>query len=639
MAYTTSTNMPLKMPTPGTREPAQISLINDNMLTVDGHDHTSGKGVPVSKLRSGLAANRPAPSAAGQVYFSTDTGAFSVDNGTAWVDFLTAGGAFTVTGWTLVNPTVRNAISFGAQPSGALDTVLTRNAPGVLDLTSSAGSTKAWMTFRASGAVGSARFGQPTNLEGAPAQATVATWIASNADYDGTNWNRDATASPASIIQLGSNADTVGAGCFGLYSVRAGTGAITWQPRLSVTNVGTLSLTPDSGSPSLLANSPAGIGSNPPSNLNSGVAQLAMGSLGMLWSNGGLWGTADPAGTTAALVHNGQYVAGGIATIAAGRYTLLQVGQNGYLTVYGSASVAANTVTAALSRLQVGPPGSTTMTLYSDPNTAALYTMSFNTTVGAGIVPQIMLSRNTASTHTQFIHFQNSIGQDVLIGRRANSDDFVVAAFDGATLTNRLTVVPSTGSVFINPLGGQPDLSLANGTVQNNTAGSNLIMNAGFNNVGIAHANAVHYWFVNGAFYPAADNAFALGQPSTRWNVVYAATGTINTSVAEAKTDFSLLDPAACADAVLGTDWLSFTYLPPEMQEGGDPEEHAKRVAESAHHRKQNGYALGHPTHKTHDLFGLGDRQTKNNGSDLGIVACALQAALQRIAALEAKNA
>jgi hypothetical protein len=51
-----------------------------------------------------------------------------------------------------------------------------------------------------------------------------------------------------------------------------------------------------------------------------------------------------------------------------------------------------------------------------------------------------------------------------------------------------------------------------------------------------------------GALRPVTDNAYTLGSASARWSTVYAATGTINTSDANTKTDI--------ADATLGADFI-----------------------------------------------------------------------------------
>ena len=96
MAYTDTTNIVLHMPIPGTSEPAAISLLNENCVQLDAHDHTAvaGRGIAVGRLRSGLAAAIPAAGAAGSVYFARDTGLFYIDNGTQWVQLHTdPGGA------------------------------------------------------------------------------------------------------------------------------------------------------------------------------------------------------------------------------------------------------------------------------------------------------------------------------------------------------------------------------------------------------------------------------------------------------------------------------------------------------------------------------------------------------------------
>jgi hypothetical protein len=47
-----------------------------------------------------------------------------------------------------------------------------------------------------------------------------------------------------------------------------------------------------------------------------------------------------------------------------------------------------------------------------------------------------------------------------------------------------------------------------------------------------------------GAFYPQTDNATSIGYGSFRWSVIYAASGTINTSDAKTKTNIAELDEA-----------------------------------------------------------------------------------------------
>lgn len=52
-----------------------------------------------------------------------------------------------------------------------------------------------------------------------------------------------------------------------------------------------------------------------------------------------------------------------------------------------------------------------------------------------------------------------------------------------------------------------------------------------------------------GNYYPGSDNAQSLGLSSNRWSVVYAGTGTINTSALEAKTNIREVESAEIATA------------------------------------------------------------------------------------------
>jgi hypothetical protein len=60
-----------------------------------------------------------------------------------------------------------------------------------------------------------------------------------------------------------------------------------------------------------------------------------------------------------------------------------------------------------------------------------------------------------------------------------------------------------------------------------------------------------------GNFRPGADNAYSLGEPSFRWSVVYAATGTINTSDERAKLDFA---PTLGLDFITALEPVSYRY-------------------------------------------------------------------------------
>jgi hypothetical protein len=153
--------------------------------------------------------------------------------------------------------------------------------------------------------------------------------------------------------------------------------------------------------------------------------------------------------------------------------------------------------------------------------------------------------------------------------------------------------------------------------------------------------------------FTEVDNTAYLGYPSSRWIGGYIVNPMTVGSSLDLKENIAPLDPDACVASVLVTDWISYDYKPhnkaPHGVEDDDPERdakieahdaaYAKSVEETAFSRSQKGYVLNSPDHKVGDLFGLSDRMSRSDGADIGVLGCALQQALQRIAALEAKNA
>jgi hypothetical protein len=216
-----------------------------------------------------------------------------------------------------------------------------------------------------------------------------------------------------------------------------------------------------------------------------------------------------------------------------------------------------------------------------------------------------------------------------------------------ATLKNRASINAS-GTLTLTPDAGATALTLdAEGTID---AGNNLHLRGGAAvSFRIGSTDTVTLYPAAGGLYPVTDNAISCGRSGGRWTTVWAANGTIQTSSVEGKRDITPLDPGACRQAVLGTDWCAFAYLdpvwePPQgevTQEQGQAawDRYLQMLGTTAAARRQNGYVLGSPEHRTHDLFGLADRKSKNNGSDLAIVACALQQALRDIEALKAQLA
>jgi len=182
----------------------------------------------------------------------------------------------------------------------------------------------------------------------------------------------------------------------------------------------------------------------------------------------------------------------------------------------------------------------------------------------------------------------------------------------------------------------------------NPSAVGNLFIQTG---IGGGYAGSVYFNAAGGMVASQADGGNNLGGASNRWGQIYSVVATISTSHVSLKQDFAPLDPAACVQAVLDTDWLSFEYKPkpwvePDIQ-ADDPERDAKvasyrdlyaqEVIDSKPGRQQKGYVLGSDEYTTADLFGQADRYSASTHADLAVVACALQEVLHRLAVVEGK--
>ena len=537
MAYTDTSYMPLHMPTPGTREPAAISLLNQNCVVIAAHDHSTGKGIPVSVLRSGIASSRPAASLAGQVYFATDSGLMSVDNGTAWVDFMTTTGQVNLT-----DPIIRDTLQFGAKPNGAVDYTVTRVSATGLQFSGNVGVGVAPAAWRSGLSVIQVRAAS-LRSEGVNAHLAYNTVETTTNGY--TSIVND-VAIQAKLHNAGFQIDTappVGVGA-----------AQTFTTRLQVAPTGStrIDVITSATEPLVLARSDA-------------ANYLA-------------------------------YV--GIERAGVGKWHLGTGPGDEFIVYSGDMSK---------SRVMLHPGGQVTITADSGQSSLAL---------------------TSAATPTLWYHLVSA------------SDYQIVQSGVGPR-----TAIGTNGTLTISPNGGAPAIKQS----------TTLIL---------ASDQHVQLNLGTGMFLlPGADNAFGCGHPTLRWNVVYAVAPAINTSHVSLKEHFSPLDPAACVDAVLGTDWLSFDYkqsapdagppaaspVPPEET----PEATAARKAQDATNlrlyedgkkgadiaRHQKGYVLGSPDYRTADLFGQADRFSASTHADLAVVACALQSALERIAALEAKSA
>lgn len=85
------------------------------------------------------------------------------------------------------------------------------------------------------------------------------------------------------------------------------------------------------------------------------------------------------------------------------------------------------------------------------------------------------------------------------------------------------------------------------------------------------------------SIYPFADNAMSLGLSSNRMSVIYAATGTINTSDATEKTDVRMLtDQEVAASKALGKEIGIYKWLASIQEKGADARDHVGMTVQRA---------------------------------------------------------
>jgi hypothetical protein len=198
-----------------------------------------------------------------------------------------------------------------------------------------------------------------------------------------------------------------------------------------------------------------------------------------------------------------------------------------------------------------------------------------------------------------------------------------------------------TGTLTLSPDGGQAAIR---------SATNNLDLGAGGSGVGVVylrpHQDMSSNWAVQAnnawGFGPTLDNQAYCGHPSTRWVLVAAVAGAINTSSRDAKEGITPLDPARAMQAVRDTPAVTFDYVAPrrgpewyDLPE--DPEQAeavlqqrltaAPLVAAALH---QHGFIA----EDCDPLFLVGEGQT-SPGSSIGVLLAALQQLDQRVQSLE----
>jgi hypothetical protein len=527
LLLTTTPKLGLKLP--ALDDPALITDINDNMVILDDSVTATQAVTLTNKTLDAPIINNPTITGwtNAQHTHLNAAGAGPLDGAAIVSGTIGTGYLLRESGPALTDPLVRDTISWGAEPSGAADTTLQRAAPGRLRLVGSGTGASAVAMYEARfGGTGApsttvARLGQP---------AVDGIWMSFNATFDGTAWHPDDVTKAARHFVLGLTD-------FQWYDA-VGADPLVWRQRMALDGNGTLTVTPLGGQPGLTVGPGGqgyiGVGQADMVGWNGAITAIGLGGLGSFFANTVAPGV-DPSGSATAMMHNGKYVGGGIAASGTGRVALLQIGQNGLLRYYNSASTTAGVLASLVERLNVN--GSGTLTLTPDAGQAALVARS---TAG-------LLLQDDAPTHSW-------------IWAPINTGTTLRLRYDA---TDRLTIGP-TGTLTLTPDAATVALSAAGNGVQTDrvTATGSLRLAAGA-------AGAVYVNCPNGYFHPEVDNANYVGAPGARWIAVYAVNGTIQTSDPAQKVGAAPVDPAAALADVLGAAIIEYDLPAPTAD---DPE-------------------------------------------------------------------
>lgn len=571
-ALTMAITPKLGLKQPALDDPALVTDLNDNMTILDNAVTATSVATLTNKTLTAPIITNPTitgwtnaqhshldAAGAGQL----DGGAIvSGDIGTGFVvretyvqDYLNAGP-------DLVDATVRDTLWWGPIGAGVEDTSLKRTAARVLQTNSqlviapdggtithyglSVAFPKALTAYRATSSTGSARVGQMVG-------PSPNLWLTSNADYNGTAWNRDDVAKFAYHLSLGTPDPALGSVGFSLLAAAPGANPITaWQNRLQVNNQGDFVFTADS------------------------PTQTVINALGVVRVQG----------------NNVQIGPAGNNPSMGGRV------------IYNNDSGALHWSTGLLAT-----PGNRDFSIYDFVRGAQVFRI--NATDGAISVVPINQSTAAITASGNIIAQAENTGVAVRLGSAYSR----AGVYSGSYMD-----VTAEGAVTVKSLSGGIGLTTA--------AGGNIVVTS------------------SGTYlHPTPDGGVYLGHPSYRYQTIYVVAAPVVGSSLDLKEDISPLDAEACVASVLATDWVDYAYkapAPPDRGEGVEDKDwdaqmqaYQDMLVETAAGRRQKGYILDSPDHAVGDQFGLPDRKNRSDGADLAVVACALQQALKRVAALE----
>jgi len=347
-------------------------------------------------------------------------------------------------------------------------------------------------------------------------------------------------------------------------------GAVTWGPGGAAGTDTTLQRT---GAGALRVDTHLAVGASLPASLSANYPRVQAG-IGAFFSG--------HASLPQASLSSNSYVTTGDVnrSITNAPGIQLSLGQDGYVRIYNCPAVPPGTDQTMTARLYLGPLG------------------EFQVVPDAGSGG---IRMQPAFTNQYWLSCEKTDGRMVYNTGASGYHQFAFGAFAAGAVKMQLA---ATGTLTMTTDANQASLVCIEG-------GTNYLQIQRWPTdtvSGLVNANAGHLALRAGSQYvvPYSDNFYNMGHPSIRWSVLYAVTGTINTSSVKYKDPLGDLDPAVALAAVLRTPARRFKYKGTE--------------------RVQSGYYL----EEADPLFTIGpDEASPSN--DTGILLGAIQALCARL--------
>lgn len=217
----------------------------------------------------------------------------------------------------------------------------------------------------------------------------------------------------------------------------------------------------------------------------------------------------------------------------------------------------------------------------------ATATQSYQASNNVGIGQEVLQANGNGHSNTaigssaMYVNISGTrnaaMGWGALFSNSSGSSNVAIGYAAGRYLADGTTPLSSCNmSIYI----GDSARALANAASNEMVLGHDAV-GAGSNSVTLGNAS-VTVTVLRGDARPGADNARSLGTSAHRWSVVYAATGSINTSDERDKQDVGAV-PDAWLDAWGDVGWGRYRFREAVARKGEDARWHIGLVAQQVH--------------------------------------------------------